>query len=105
MNKIVSYTREQIKTLPSATDWRRPIPTDAEIDAANALDPEVEGIDDAWMENAVVTQPNKKQRVYAAYDSYVIEYFKRGGRGYQRRMNAVLKAYVDAQLAKEQDET
>jgi uncharacterized protein (DUF4415 family) len=101
MSKIVSYTREQIKSLPSETNWQRPIPSDAEIDAATALDPEVEGIDDAWMEQAIITQPNRKQRVYAAYDAYVVEYFKRGGRGYQARMNAVLKAYVDTQLAKE----
>jgi uncharacterized protein (DUF4415 family) len=101
MSKIVSYPREQIKGLPSETDWQRPIPSDEEFDAADALDPEVAGIDEAWMKQAIITQPNQKQRIYAAYDAYVLEYFKRGGRGYQARMNAVLKAYVDAQLAKE----
>jgi uncharacterized protein (DUF4415 family) len=40
--------------------------------------------------------------VYALYDEYVVDYFKQSGRGYQARMNAVLKAYVDAQLAKRQ---
>jgi len=101
MSKIVSYTSEQLRSMPSKTNWGRPIPSDEEIDAANALDPEVAGIDDEWIENAIVTQPNKKQRVYAAYDAYVIDYFKQQGRGYQTRMNAVLKAYVDAQLAKQ----
>ncbi|MCC6455216.1 MAG: BrnA antitoxin family protein [Caldilineaceae bacterium] len=33
--------------------------------------------------------------------THVVNYFKKDGRGYQARMNAVLKAYVDAQLAKE----
>jgi uncharacterized protein (DUF4415 family) len=55
-------------------------------------------------DNPDQAQPDHKQRVYAAYDAYVVEYFKRGGRGYQARMNAVLKAYVDAQLAKEHKE-
>jgi hypothetical protein len=27
----------------------------------------------------IITQPNQKRRVYAAYDAYVIKYFKRGG--------------------------
>ena len=51
------------------------------------------------MEKAEVVLP-KKRGAYAVYDEYVIEYFKKSGRGYQARMNAVLKAYVDAQLEK-----
>jgi uncharacterized protein (DUF4415 family) len=47
----------------------------------------------------LVVLPHKR-RIYALYDAYGVEYFKQGGRGYQARMNAVLKAYVDAQLEK-----
>jgi hypothetical protein len=47
----------------------------------------------------LVVLPHKRG-VYALYDAYGVEYFKQGGRGYQARMNAVLKAYVDAQLEK-----
>ena len=101
MSKIVSYTSEQLGAMSSKTNWSRPIPTDEEIDAANALDPEVAGIDDEWIASAIITQPNKKQRIYAAYDAYVIDYFKQQGRVYQTRMNAVVKEYVDAKLAKQ----
>jgi len=62
-------------------------------------DPEVAGIDDAWMDEAEVVR-SPKRAVYAVFDAYVIDYFKNSGRGYQDRMNAVLKAYVDAQLQK-----
>jgi len=105
MSKIVSYTSEQLRVMPSKTNWNGTIPSDEEIDAANAFDPEVAGINDEWIENAIITQPNKKQRIYAAYDAYVVAYFKQQGRGYQTRMNAVLKAYVDAQLAKQSQQT
>jgi uncharacterized protein (DUF4415 family) len=98
--KIVKYTGEELKKLKDASDWDRAAEmTDEEIEAADTLDPEVAGIDDAWMDKAEVVRSPKKA-VYAVFDAYVIDYFKNSGRGYQGRMNAVLKAYVDAQLQK-----
>jgi uncharacterized protein (DUF4415 family) len=98
--KHVKYTSEELKKLRDASDWDRAAGmTDEEIEAADAQDPEVAGIDDAWMDKAEVVRSPKKA-VYAVFDDYVIEYFKKSGRGYQSRMNAVLKAYVDAQLEK-----
>jgi uncharacterized protein (DUF4415 family) len=98
--KTVKYTSDELKKLKDASDWDRGAGmTDEEIEAADALDPEVAGIDDAWMDKAEVVRSPKKA-VYAVFDAYVIDYFKNSGRGYQGRMNAVLKAYVDAQLQK-----
>ena len=88
------------KKLKDASDWDRAAGmTDKEIEAADAQDPEVADIDDAWMDKAEVVR-SPKRTVYAVFDAYVIDYFKNSGRGYQGRMNAVLKAYVDAQLQK-----
>ena len=98
--KIVKYTSEALKKLKDASDWDRAAGmTEEEIEAAEAQDPEVAGIDDAWMEKAEVVR-SPKRAVFAVFDAYVIDYFKNSGRGYQGRMNAVLKAYVDAQLEK-----
>jgi uncharacterized protein (DUF4415 family) len=98
MSKTVSFTSEQLRAMKSETNWAQLANmSDEDIEASDTSD---EGIGEAWMETAVI-QPQQKQRVYAAYDAYVIEYFKQQGRGYQTRMNAVLKAYVDAQLAKQ----
>jgi len=95
-SQIVSYTSEEVKRLPSKSDWKLAATmTDEEIEAADALDPEVAGLDEAWMKNALV-KPTQKTKVYAFFDDYVIQFFKSQGRGYQARMNAVLKAYVDA---------
>jgi uncharacterized protein (DUF4415 family) len=103
-SKIVRYTTDELKNMPSESDWARAAAmTDEEILAAIATDPDEADVGDDWMERAIVIYPNQKQRVYALYDAYVVNYFKKDGRGYQARMNAVLKAYVDAQLAKERE--
>jgi hypothetical protein len=57
--------------------------TDEEIEAAVASDPDEADLGVNWMDRAViVTRPNQKQRVYALYDAYVVDYFKKEGRGY-----------------------
>ena len=100
-SKARKYSSDELKKMTDESDWQRAAAkSDAEIEAAIASDPDETGLDD-WIEKAMMTRPNQKQRVYAAYDAYVIDYFRQEGRGYQQRMNAVLKAYVDAQLAKQ----
>jgi uncharacterized protein (DUF4415 family) len=68
--------------------------TDAEIDAAVASDPdwaEFEPIDWSKMELVI---PPKKQAISIRLDQDLIDYFKAEGPGYQRRINAVLRSYV-----------
>jgi uncharacterized protein (DUF4415 family) len=42
--------------------------------------------------------PKPKERVTVRFDQDVLEFFRREGRGYQTRMNAVLRAYIRADL-------
>ena len=37
-----------------------------------------------------------KKQLTVRFDTDVVEFFKKGGRGYQTRMNAVLRAYMNA---------
>ena len=98
MGKIVRYTSEELKNKPSRTDWDvvRKM-TDEEIDASCEHDPvwqEMGG--DDWMEQAALVTPPKKG-IYVKFDEDVIAYYKSfGGRGYQARMNAVLRAYMES---------
>lgn len=69
--------------------------TDAEIDAAVASDPdwaEFEPID--WSKAEIVVPP-KKQAISIRLDQDLIDYFKSQGPGYQRRINAVLRSYME----------
>ncbi len=68
--------------------------TDEEIDARRGDDPNFPDID--W-ENAEVELviPVIKQAVSIRLDSDVIDFFKEGGRGYQTRINQVLRSYME----------
>jgi uncharacterized protein (DUF4415 family) len=44
-----------------------------------------------------ISWPRHKQPVNLRIDSDIIDWFRQGGAGYQTRMNAVLRAFVDAQ--------
>jgi uncharacterized protein (DUF4415 family) len=43
----------------------------------------------------------EKQQLTVRYDKKVIEYFKGTGKGYQTRMNAVLRDYVERKLKRD----
>lgn len=55
---------------------------------------------DEWAE-AFVGLPPTKVSVHASFDGDVVAFFKRGGRGYQSRMNAVLRHYMERKLAED----
>ena len=49
---------------------------------------------ESWME--AVSDDHRKRAISLRVDRDVLEFFKSGGRGYQTRMNAVLRAYMEA---------
>lgn len=54
-------------------------------------------LDEEFWQNAELITPASKERVTLRVDRDVLEYFRRGGQGYQTRINAVLRAYVQMQ--------
>ena len=79
----------------SRTDWRYlDRVTDDEIAAAVANDPDAAPLDLDWSEAVLVIPPNKKA-ISIRVDQDVLDYFKKEGPGYQRRINAVLRSFVD----------
>jgi len=71
--------------------------TGNEIRRANQLDPDaVPEVDAAWFKSARVVMPKPKQAVSLRLDREVMDWFKLQGKGYQTRINAVLRAYVTA---------
>ena len=82
------------------TDWARvDALTDEEIGAAALADPDAPPLDvdapDFWDE-VIITIPSKKL-VCLRIDREVLDWFRSQGKGYQTRMNAVLRAYMEAQ--------
>ena len=73
-------------------------PSDAEIASAVAEDPDAAPIaDETFWQNASVVMPEGKEKVTIRLDKEVLRWFKAQGKGYQSRINAVLRSYVSAQ--------
>ncbi len=95
---ISRYTARQIETLRRKDRDRTELTkvdamTDADVDALAAEDDE--GSFD-WS-RATVGFPGPKQQLTVRLDKDVIDWFRAQGRGYQTRMNAVLRSFVEAQ--------
>jgi uncharacterized protein (DUF4415 family) len=66
-------------------------------DKTSAKAPEAESLAAEFWSKARVVMPRGKTSVHLRLDSDVVEWFKANGKGHLTRMNAVLRAYVDAQ--------
>lgn len=71
--------------------------TDAEIEQAAANDPDTFVPDANWFANAHIVMPQVKEMVTLRLDHDVVAWFRNAGRGYQTRINAVLRAFIEAQ--------
>lgn len=96
---IVSYStdelREMVKQGKSLADWDRVrAMTDEEVEAAIASDPDEAGMVIDWS-SASATMPANKESMTIRLDRDVLEFFRGLGRGYQTRINAVLRTYMD----------
>jgi len=100
---IRRYTVEQLREMRARgedrTDWAALMAkTEEELEADIASDPDWADIPRDWFKDAVmVGPPIPKKLLSVRLDADTIAWFKAQGRGYQARMNAVLRAYVRAQ--------
>jgi uncharacterized protein (DUF4415 family) len=94
----------EIRQMESRTDWERLRQmTDDEIETAAREDPDSPLLDDEWLRAARLVAPSgAKEQISIRLDEEVIEFFRGQGRGYQTRINDVLKAYVLTQRLKAQ---
>jgi uncharacterized protein (DUF4415 family) len=94
---IVRYTDEELREKRrregTQTDWARvDALTEEELEAS--IDYEEEGYP-IWETARAIPDP-RKQQITLRLDGDVIEWFKSQGPGYQTRMNAALRSYMQA---------
>jgi uncharacterized protein (DUF4415 family) len=90
--RIVEHPDGRLERTQGKTDWARvDALTEDELEAAIASDPDTD-ID--WSEAELVVPP-KKQPISIRLDEDVIDWFRRSGPGYQTRINAVLRHYME----------
>ena len=103
---IVRYTAEELAAMlargESETDWARvDAKTEEELAADMASDPAWDGVPEDWVSRAhkatglMKGRTENKHQVTMRFDADILDYFKRQGRGWQSRMNAVLRGYVE----------
>lgn len=83
------------KGMKDRTDWARiDAMTDEDIDYSDCPP-----LGENFWKNAKLILPEPKVSVGVRFDRKVVDWFKKQGPGYQSRMNAVLKTYMEAQKA------
>jgi uncharacterized protein (DUF4415 family) len=95
MKKENIVTRKWSDRRKGKTDWTRvDALTDKDIAKSVANDPDAAPIDIDWSD-AFLVIPSKKQAISIRVDEDVLNFFKKDGEGYQRRINAVLRSYME----------
>jgi uncharacterized protein (DUF4415 family) len=97
--RIKRYSIKQIEAIVkrggSKTDWARAAATTQEqIAASIAADPDEADMVIDWS-RGTVEMPQPKAVLNMRVDRNVLDYFKAKGRGYQTKINAVLRNYVE----------
>jgi uncharacterized protein (DUF4415 family) len=100
--RIVSYTideiEEKIARGESKTDWARvDAKTDKDIERDMRDDPDWQDLIDIDWSKAKLIIPKKKKAVSIRLDEDVLDYFQSSGKGYQTRINAVLRHFINDQ--------
>lgn len=99
--RIVRRTRDTLP--PGRTDWARVDGmSEAEVEAAALSDADSPPWTEEELRNAMLVMPEERGKVPISIrlDAEVLGYFKEQGRGYQSRINAVLRAYVRSRREK-----
>ena len=97
----VRYTAEELAARrrrgESRTNWRKAgSVTRAQLEKSIAADADETGMTIDWAK-ATVEMPQPKVVLSMRVDRHVLDYFRKTGRGYQTRINAVLRSFVEAQ--------
>jgi uncharacterized protein (DUF4415 family) len=96
---IARVSVAQLARMKDKTDLKRLRKmTDAEIVRAAADDPDTMLLDDAWFKRARLVAPAKKQMIAMRLDADILAWLRQAGKGYQTRVNALLRAVKEGRL-------
>ena len=85
--------RKKIARGESKTDWKR-VNAMSQAEVERLADMDEGPLPDDWDSTVMVGLPAAKQEIHIRLDGDIIEWFKAQGRGYQTRINAALRAFV-----------
>lgn len=98
--RIVRVSATQARKMTDKTDLKRlKRMSDKDIVRAAKSDPDAAILPRRFWKEALLTAPRAKRQVTLRLDAEVLDFFKQTGKGYQTKINRVLKAFVAAQQA------
>lgn len=77
----------------SKTDWKR-VEAMSQTEVERLADKDEGRLAPDWESTVIVGLPPAKQDIHIRLDGDILDWFKARGRGYQTRINAVLRAFV-----------
>jgi uncharacterized protein (DUF4415 family) len=90
--------RTGMASAKESSDWKRlRAMTDRQVHRGIDRDPEVQPTDRDFWSKAQVVMPRVKETITIRLDADVLEWLRKQ-RGYQTRINAVLRSYMQAHL-------
>ena len=98
---IRRYTADELREMAQRGEDRTDLArinamSDEDVERAIADDPDWKDVPEDWYKNAEAVMPRPKVAVSIRLDADLIEHFRSSGRGWQTRINAILRAYRDA---------
>jgi uncharacterized protein (DUF4415 family) len=99
---IVRVSAAEAKLMKGQTDWARfDAMTDEDIAKAVAEDPDAAPLDIDWDKASLVIPATAKDIITLRVDADVLEWLRATGKGYQTRINQVLRAWYEASVRQE----
>jgi uncharacterized protein (DUF4415 family) len=96
--------RRKIARGESKTDWKR-VDAMSQAEVERLADKAEGPLSAGWESTVMVGLPPAKQDIHIRLDGDILDWFKARGRGYQTRINAVLRAFVQTRRRVERKPT
>lgn len=98
---IKSYSAEELLAMAARGESRTNLAhidaqTEETLERAIAGDPDWRDVPRDWHRGAEAVMPRPKVPVSIRLDADLVEFFRKQGRGWQTKVNAVLRAYANA---------
>ena len=97
---IVRYSVEELATMPSEADWAK-VDATSEAEIERQAEEDDARLPEGWEKTVILGLPLGKEAVKLRVDRDVLAWFRGTGRGYQTRMNNVLRAFVQMRQAED----
>ena len=87
--------KQMLKSGGDRTDWQA-VRSMSQQEVERLADEEDGTLADDWESSVIIGLPRRKQAVHIRLDVDILDWFRSQGPGYQTRINAVLRSFVDS---------